>query len=55
MSSNNRKCIKNMQHEWDTVAEHPSHIVKECWRCRAKRYIARNNGIRISRFVPTRC
>lgn len=36
-----RKCIKNFVHEFETVNETSSHLVKQCWRCKIKTYKAR--------------
>ena len=54
MSNYGRKCIKNMQHEWETVEEYPSHIVKQCLRCHVEHYKYRNVDIKPTRFVPIR-
>ena len=54
MSSSNRKCIKNMQHEWETVEQYETHIVKQCSRCKTKHYKHRNTGIRVHKVVPIR-
>ena len=43
MTTNNRSCIKNMQHEWELVETYRTHLLKQCWRCKVKRWQPRRN------------
>ncbi len=43
MASNKRRCIKNMLHEWVTINEYRTHILKQCERCKCKYWKARRN------------
>lgn len=51
MSSRKRNCIKNMSHEWETIDELPSHIVKQCWRCKVKTWKPRRDKVDYDRVV----
>jgi hypothetical protein len=35
-----QRCLKNMTHEEETIAEYGTHIVKQCLRCKVKRWVA---------------
>ncbi len=39
--STKRKCIKNFVHEFETVEQTSTHIIKQCTRCRIRTYKAR--------------
>ena len=41
MNTRPGRCIKNMQHEWETIVEYATHILKQCTRCNVKHWKAR--------------
>lgn len=50
----NRKCLRNMSHEWETTLEYGTHIVKECARCHVKNWQHRKGAVAVPSHKPSR-
>ena len=56
ITMSHQKCLRNLDHEWETVSETETHILKQCERCNVKNWKYRNKGIRrnLNQRIPAR-